>query len=238
MIAAFLIAVFLIQGYDGKAVEDNCDTSRFSKCYNIYPDEMRHEKFLPTEKNVEKYCPVLLEMASCFQDFTDECKHMNDGLFGVYTFDVEFVKELCNKQSVLRYYYLQNAECYQRMEPEFSQCRDNGLKTYNSYIDSIDYKDDSEEKYHQSCLTSAYGLACSISAIESTCGGTAFRAFFEMEKLKDSVVFTKYFCSHIDFDKEVESGFFRNIEIPENRRSAFYEVLNYLKDQLNTNDRK
>ncbi|GFS84500.1 uncharacterized protein NPIL_508221 [Nephila pilipes] len=238
MIAGFLIAAFIIQGNEGKVAEDNCDVSRFSECYSMSPEEFMHDKFRPSKEKLEKYCPSLLEMANCFQDFTDECKNNNDELFGVYTYDINFIKELCNKQSVLRNDYLQNAECYQSLKPQFSQCGDDGSNAYNHYIDSIDYKDDSKEKYHQSCLTAAYGLACVISSTDSTCGGTAFRAFFEMEKLKESIVFTKYFCSHIDFDKEVEYGFFTTLKIPENQKSSFNEVLDYLKEQLIANDKK
>ncbi|GFS34604.1 uncharacterized protein TNIN_289351 [Trichonephila inaurata madagascariensis] len=67
-------------------------------------------------------------------------------------------------------------------------------------------------------------MACSVSEIEASCGRIAYRVFFEMEKLKDSVVFTKYFCSHIDFDKEIKSGFFTTLRIPESRRHVFDQV--------------
>ncbi|GFQ83131.1 uncharacterized protein TNCT_301021, partial [Trichonephila clavata] len=59
--------------------------------------------------------------------------------------------------------YLQNAECYESVNSRFSECRDKGSNAYERYIESTGYEDKTIDNFHQSCLQSAYGLACSIS---------------------------------------------------------------------------
>ncbi|GFW85798.1 uncharacterized protein TNCV_854471 [Trichonephila clavipes] len=230
MIAALLMAVALIQGNEGKAVGDNCGDDRFTQCYKLYPEEFRNISAFPTEEVLDRTCPYMLELGNCLEDFVNECKDQKEDIFGVYTFNVKFVREICDKQSLLRYYYLQNVECYDSMNSRFNECRDKGSEAYEHYIESTGHEDKTEFKYYQSCLQSAYGLACSVSEIEASCGHTAYRAFFEMEKLKDSVVFTKYFCSHIDFDEEIRSGFFTTLRIPKSRRYVFDEVIQELRN--------
>ncbi|GFY37814.1 uncharacterized protein TNIN_447981 [Trichonephila inaurata madagascariensis] len=230
MIAALLIAVVLIQGYEGKAVGDNCGDDRFTQCYKLYPEELRNISSFPTEEVLDRTCPYMLETGKCLEDFVKECKDQKDEIFGVYTFNVNFVRLMCDKKSLIRYYYLMNSECYESVNSRFHECRDKGSEAYERYIESTGYEDKTEFKYHQSCLQSAYGMACSVSEIEASCGRIAYRVFFEMEKLKDSVVFTKYFCSHIDFDKEIKSGFFTTLRIPESRRQVFDQVIQELRN--------
>ncbi|GFQ97720.1 uncharacterized protein TNCT_154121 [Trichonephila clavata] len=229
MIVALFIAVVLFQGNEGKAVGDNCGDDRYTQCYNLYPAELWNIRAFPTEEDIDRKCPYILEMGNCLEDFVNECKDQKGDLFSVYTLNVKFAREICDKQSLLRYNYLQNAECYESVNSRFSECRDKGSDAYERYIESTGYEDKTIDNFHQSCLQSAYGLACSISEVEASCGYTAYKTFFEMEKLKDSVAFTKYFCSRIDFDKEIRSGFFTTLQIPEIRRPVFDEVLQELR---------
>ncbi|GFS34599.1 uncharacterized protein TNIN_289331 [Trichonephila inaurata madagascariensis] len=226
MIVTLLIAIVLIQGNVGKAVEGDCNNSRTAKCYeNYYPEEMRDVRIYPSKELLDRSCPSLLKMASCFQDYVDECVDKSNEFYK--TFDVKFIREMCDKQSLLRNNFLQNVDCYQSMISQFDECVNQSAYAYRDYIDTVGYENVEDEQYHRSCLQPIYALACELSEIKSTCGYKASKAFFEVEKLWDSVAFTKYSCSRIDFEKEVKSGFFTKLEIPESRRRLFVEVVQY-----------
>ncbi|PRD27254.1 UNVERIFIED_CONTAM: hypothetical protein NCL1_35872 [Trichonephila clavipes] len=221
MIAALLIAVVLIQGNGVKATGDNCGDDRIAKCEKLYrTEEINKLGPFPSEKGLDRTCPDILKLAQCFEDFYNDCKDKKGEMFGVYTFDVKFMREFCNKQSSIRYHYLKIAKCFDKVEMRLNECRDKGPKAYEHYVESTGYEDKTEFKYHQSCLQSAYGLACSVSEIEASCGYTAYKAFFEMEKMRDSFAFTKYFCNRIDFEEEIKNGFFTTLRIPESQRHS------------------
>ncbi|GFQ83129.1 uncharacterized protein TNCT_301011, partial [Trichonephila clavata] len=104
MIAAFLIAVVLFQGNEVKATGDNCGDDRLTKCEKLYrTSDINKLGPFPTEEGLDRTCPDLLKLAKCFEDFSNDCKDKKGDMFGVYTFDVKFMRELCNKKSSIRY---------------------------------------------------------------------------------------------------------------------------------------
>ncbi|GFQ85096.1 uncharacterized protein TNCT_352721, partial [Trichonephila clavata] len=214
----------------GKAEEGNCSKPDPTKCYeNYYPEEMKDARIFPSKELLDRTCPSLLKMASCFQDYVDHCVDKNNDL--VNTFDVKFIRELCDKQSLLRNNFLQNVDCYQSMISQFDECVNESSYAYRDYIDTVGYENFKDEQYHRACLQPVCTLACKLSEIKATCGNKARKAFFEIEKLRDSVASTKYFCNLIDFEKEVKSGFFTKLDIPESRRRVFAEVVQYFRNE-------
>ncbi|GFW85820.1 hypothetical protein TNCV_854691 [Trichonephila clavipes] len=79
---------------------------------------------------------------------------------------------------------------------------------------------------------SVQAYLCETTEVAKTCGEEAYRAYFAMGKVKDSVKGIRFSCSSIDFEKELSTGFFSLFQINPDEAYIYNEVLDYLKVRM------
>nr|AII97539.1 BLTX135 [Nephila pilipes] len=232
MIFAFLVlALALVEG------NEETTTSRYERCnvdvwlgyFEIYPKELLEAHYALTDELLDNGCPDLQRMKKNFEDYLEDCLKPGDAVFPFYAYDGKYIEELCNKNSVIRANYVRHAECYRGLENAFKRCEDNATGQYERYRESGGHIDSTYSDYQRMCIRSAFSYVCDATEIAATCGEQAYRDFFELGKLRDSTKGIRYFCSAYDFERELNTGFFAQLQINENQRQEYNEVLDYLK---------
>ncbi|GFQ90106.1 hypothetical protein TNCT_502611 [Trichonephila clavata] len=230
----FLIAFALVRGNEEVENYRNCSNERFLACYEIMPQEMKEADDYPDEGVLDRSCPELRKMTECFESYIDDCVNTGDWLFPFYAHSGKFIKELCNKDSIVRANYLQHVACYRELDSNgtFKKCFNNASATVQNYIEAGGYINTDVEDYHRGCLTAVHAYLCETIEVAKTCGQEAFRAYFAMGKVKDSIKGIRFACASIDFDEEVRTGFFSRFDINPNEAYIYNEVFDYFRERM------
>ncbi|GFT29291.1 hypothetical protein NPIL_66961 [Nephila pilipes] len=235
MIFAFLVIAFaLAEGNEEMKISRNerCNVGVWLKYYKIYPKEILDANYALTDEILDRGCPELLRMTKSFEDYMEDCLRPGEPTFPFYAHEGNYNKEICNKESVLRANYVRHAECYRGLENAFKRCQENATGQYEHYRESGGHMDSTYSDYQRMCIGSAFIFVCQTTEIAATCGEQAYRDFFELGKVRDSTKGIRYFCSAYDFERELNTGFFAQLQINENQRQEYNEVLDYLKQQF------
>ncbi|GFT29290.1 hypothetical protein NPIL_66951 [Nephila pilipes] len=232
MIFVFLVIAFAVaEGNEETTTSryERCDVGVWLKYSKLYPKEMLDANYALTDEILDRGCPDLLRMTKNFEDYMKDCLQPGDAIFPFYAYDGKYNKEICKKDSVLRANYVRHAECYRGLENAFKRCQDNATAQYDRYRESGGHIDSTYSDYQRMCIRSAFNFVCETTEIAANCGEQAYRDFFEMAKIRDSTKGIRYFCSAYDFKKELRTGFFSQLQINENQKRVYIEVLHYLK---------
>ncbi|GFU91693.1 hypothetical protein TNCV_3579451, partial [Trichonephila clavipes] len=228
----FFIAFAIVKGNEEAGSKKRCDVERWLDCYKLLPQEMKEADDYPDEDVLDRSCPEMFKMTQCFESYITDCLLPGEWLFPFYAYNGKFIKELCNKDSIVRANFLQHVACYRQLDSTFNQCYSNATDAVQRYTESGGYIDTNVEEYHTMCLKSVQAYLCETTEVAKTCGQEAYRAYFAMGKVKDSVKGIRYACSTIDFEKELRTGFFSLFQIDPNEAYIYNEVLDYLKVRL------
>ncbi|GFT29293.1 uncharacterized protein NPIL_66981 [Nephila pilipes] len=181
----------------------------------------------------------MLKMAACFEDYEEECYHSEDPDIHFAFNEPELYKELCSESSTLRAKYLEHVACYKSMHNDSENgdiirtCINNGRNAYDLYAEAVDSNVNRTIKHHKICLEMSFIMGCVSAEVRMKCGEEAYKISLEILKLKESTIWTRSHCSHVDYEKEIKNGFFPSLNIGENHRQTLNEVLKYIKEHMN-----
>ncbi|XP_035224113.1 uncharacterized protein LOC118196762 [Stegodyphus dumicola] len=177
-------------------------------CWEIRVCERRLKRIfplqdLPTEEDLTRLCPDVLDSIKCIQEKTERCKRksyyipaeINVAGFISFQFNTTFFQEICSKESELRKDYIQNLPCarnYFRMD--LRVCENLG-KAVNEWYNVV-YQNElagirsAEYRENETCLISAVTASCVRYNFGKMCGTYAIQAFDQIVyKLTDGRLF-------------------------------------------------
>ncbi|GFW85792.1 uncharacterized protein TNCV_854411 [Trichonephila clavipes] len=231
------IVIFIIVGAasvkgEEVAVEAACDDARMITCSSFYPDEdIEKAGMTPSEDDLDKFCPDLLKMTNCIDNFEEDCGQPKEDVFPYFVYEKAVYKEMCIKDSKLRSLFLQTLDCFKKVGHLMKPCHNKATDAYKIYNESINHNEVEIEENYELCLEMSYTLGCLGVEIRTTCDEEAYRRFLEIEKVKESYWFKTY-CMEVDYEKEIQTGFLSSTNVEEDQKRIYNEVFDLLRKKV------
>ncbi|GFW85795.1 uncharacterized protein TNCV_854441 [Trichonephila clavipes] len=209
------------------AVETGCDDARMITCSSFYPDEdIEKAGMTPSEDDLNKFCPDLLKMTNCIDNFEEDCGQPKEGVFPYFVYENAIYKEMCNKDSKLRSLFLQTLDCFKKVGHLMEPCYNKAKDAYKIYNESINHNEEDIQENYEICLEMPYTLGCLGVEIRTTCDEEAYRRYLEIEKVRES--WLKSYCKEVDYGKEIQTGFLSSANVEEGQKRIYNEVFDLL----------
>ncbi|KAF8773486.1 hypothetical protein HNY73_016145 [Argiope bruennichi] len=215
-----------------------CNTS---KCHDLeLRREMENIGYVPTtEEQLNKLCPPALKAVQCATETIQGCvgrpltelstsdnKTVAGFAHGVVSTG-NLIIDICTPGTDFRDSYLANVVCFKELvtDPEATiKCHQQGMNVYNSYKQSRDalsneITDEDEER--ESCMVTAYRLACFASKLHDKCGENARKTFVDTLKKFQYLKWSDCTEAHIH---NLKTEFLESLQLEEQRKNIFSSV--------------